>query len=483
MADSAIGVGAGGSGGGGGGGIAFNTPRDIFNGATRAAAEALRDSTITDTTPFDDDPILGIILTWPVVVTDTIYQVRRGGQWVDVDVLVEGDDGSTGPIGPQSRIVLYAYINTAVAPTVAPAGGTFVLSTGVKTVPAGYTVAPVTPPSGQKTYRPEAIVNPAVDSGTVNLVWSIPAELPAYAAATLAEGSADDAAASAAEAAGSAALVTSYSGAVAILDAVAFESNNIDLTVVGWRNYDFLQFVPRDGDATTQFSRPSTLMPTADLDTVGASRVPINNNDELRVARTAASDVISINITGWTGHPAAGDVITIYGIRSGVEGGRPGNGGGEDPVAALGWQDEGIDLAAVTSVNLVGVGVVGTVTNGVLTITVGSSGGGGTITDDIYWGTSADETPLGSELTIAATAGAAEIPAYVGDMHVLVARLATEADFTHIVRSDDVSQTNQFGGFTKFSSTVVPTGESDAFNVWVSNQALSQSAAVTWTAS
>ena len=73
--------------------IAFNTPRDIFNGATRAAAEALRDSTITDTAPWDDDPILGIILTWPVVVTDTIYQVRRSGQWVDVDVLVEGDDG------------------------------------------------------------------------------------------------------------------------------------------------------------------------------------------------------------------------------------------------------------------------------------------------------------------------------------------------------------------------------------------------------
>ena len=103
MADSAIAVGAGG-GGAGGGGIAFNTPRDIFNGATRAAAEALRDSTITDTAPWDDDPILGIILTWPVVVTDTIYQVRRSGQWVDVDVLVEGDDGD-GATGPSRATV------------------------------------------------------------------------------------------------------------------------------------------------------------------------------------------------------------------------------------------------------------------------------------------------------------------------------------------------------------------------------------------
>ena len=331
--------------------------------------------------------------------------------------------------------------------------------------------------------------------------------------------SADDAAASAVEAAGSAALVTSYSGAVAILDAVAFESNNADFTVLGWRDYDFLQFVPRDGDATTQFSRPAALIPTADLDTVGASRVPINNNDELRVARTAASDVISVNITGWTGHPATGDVITIYGIRSGVEAGGGGGGGGgltsaqvqalinatnlsalqgavvdtqipaaitrdtELAAAALGWQDEGIDLSAVTSINLVGVGIVGAVLNGVLTITVGDSGGGGAVTDDVYWGTSADATPLGSELTISATAGAAEIPAYVGSMHVLVARLATESDFTGILRSDDISQTNQLGAFTKFATTVVPTGETLAFNVWVSNQALTQTAAVTWTAS
>ena len=58
-------LGARGGGGAGGGGIAFRTPRDTFNGANRAAAETLRDSTITDTTVFDDDPILGIILTWP----------------------------------------------------------------------------------------------------------------------------------------------------------------------------------------------------------------------------------------------------------------------------------------------------------------------------------------------------------------------------------------------------------------------------------
>ena len=102
--------------------------------------------------------------------------------------------GGLGRDRPQSRIVLYAYFNTATAPTVAPTGGTFVQSTGVKTVPTGYTAAPVSPPTGQETYRAEAIVNPATDANTVNLVWSIPAELPAYAAATLAAEYADDAA-------------------------------------------------------------------------------------------------------------------------------------------------------------------------------------------------------------------------------------------------------------------------------------------------
>ena len=103
-------------------------------------------------------------------------------------------------------------------------------------------------------------------------------------------------------------------------------------------------------------------------------------------------------------------------------------------------------------------------------------------TDDFYFGTSADETPIGSELTLAAVNGVATIAAYVGDMHVLIARLATEDDITVVRRSDDASNTNQVGAFTKFANTVIPTGESAAFNVWVSNQALSQTANVEWMA-
>ena len=43
--------------------------------------------------------------------------------------------------------------------------------------------------------------------------------------------------------------------------------------------------------------------------------------------------------------------------------------------------------------------------------------------------------------------------------------------------------TNMVGAFTKFGSTIMPTGETDAYNVWVSNQLLTQAADVTLTVS
>ena len=57
-----------------------------FNAPDRAAAEALRDLSFqsADPTPYDADPTLGIVLTWPVGNnTCLLYQVRRGGAWSD----------------------------------------------------------------------------------------------------------------------------------------------------------------------------------------------------------------------------------------------------------------------------------------------------------------------------------------------------------------------------------------------------------------
>ena len=108
---------------------------------------------------------------------------------------------------------------------------------------------------------------------------------------------------------------------------------------------------------------------------------------------------------------------------------------------------------------------------------------GAVVTDDIYFGTSADAIPTGAELTIPAVAGVGTITMYAGERHHLIARLATEADITRVVYSDDVSGTNQVGAFTKYASTVVPTGETEAYNVWVSNQPLEQAADVEITVS
>ncbi|MYH70308.1 MAG: hypothetical protein F4147_09525 [Gammaproteobacteria bacterium] len=112
----------------------------------------------------------------------------------------------------------------------------------------------------------------------------------------------------------------------------------------------------------------------------------------------------------------------------------------------------------------------------------GESSGGSTPNtpaDDFLFGTSADAVPVAGELTIAAANGAAEIPAYDGSQHVLLARLDSEADITSVTRSDDQSGTNQVGAFTKHSAAITVSGSD--YNVWVSNQALTQDAAVTWT--
>ena len=112
-----------------------------------------------------------------------------------------------------------------------------------------------------------------------------------------------------------------------------------------------------------------------------------------------------------------------------------------------------------------------------------SGGGGVVVADDMYFGTSVDDVPEADEATVSAVAGVGEILAYVGSMYLLIFRLATEADISSVVFSDDASNTNQVGVLSKEGATIVPTGETEAFNVWVSNQALMQPTDVTMTVS
>ena len=109
-------------------------------------------------------------------------------------------------------------------------------------------------------------------------------------------------------------------------------------------------------------------------------------------------------------------------------------------------------------------------------------GGGGTVTptpviiDNLYFGVSDDAIPEPDELSIAGVSNAGEIVAYAGAKHHLIARLATEADIVSVVYSDDPTGLNQISGFMKYANTVIPTGASAAYSVWVSEHALTQPA-------
>ena len=374
-----------GAGGGGGGGLHFRDPVDSF------ANDAARSTYFTTTAPtaylqFVADRSLAVIHGTGAAQQ---FQTYLGGvgayddtQWLN---RIDAVRGPIGLMGDQGIWYARIFINAAVAPTAAPTGGS-VAEDGTITAPTGYVDAEniAAPSTGEDTYESIAEINPATDTFPLVPTWSFPFEVGgtgganaaaaaaasaaaaaasalaaagsqtgAAGSATGASGSATDAAASALAAAGDAALVESYSGAVPIIEDAPFESNNLDFTVVGWREYDFIQFVVRDSNATDQIDRPSPPIPTAGLDTHGESRVPFNNNDELRVQRTVGSDVLQVNITGWAGHPTTADVLTIYGIRSGVEAGGGGGGGTNETNLAIENRDaDSLDITSDTGTDV-----------------------------------------------------------------------------------------------------------------------------------
>ena len=105
--------------------------------------------------------------------------------------------------------------------------------------------------------------------------------------------------------------------------------------------------------------------------------------------------------------------------------------------------------------------------------TVVRHGGEPTTSDDIYFGLSDDAVPQPAEATIPAMNGSAVIEAFA-DKHMLIFRLASEPDIVSVLFSDDASRTNQIGAFVKQAATVIPQGETEQFNVWVSRQLLTQ---------
>ena len=94
---------------------------------------------------------------------------------------------------------------------------------------------------------------------------------------------------------------------------------------------------------------------------------------------------------------------------------------------------------------------------------------------DFRFGTSEDETPAANELTISSDDGTGTFPSYSGSRHWLIARDSSEADITSVRVQGQ--QIQQIGAFTKSSTQVAVSGTT--YNVWVSNQLLTNPASTT----
>lgn len=140
-------------------------------------------------------------------------------------------------------------------------------------------------------------------------------------------------------------------------------------------------------------------------------------------------------------------------------------------------------IAAALAAAVIGnteTGITVTYADGKYNFVVTATGGGTPtpVADDLYFGTSSDAVPQSAELTIEGMNGSGTIAAYAGHRHHLIARLASEGDITSVLYSDDPTMVNTLGAFTKYSATVMPPSESGDFSVWVTNQALLQTADV-----
>lgn len=85
-----------------------------------------------------------------------------------------GADGATGAQGAQGRFYVEIFRWLAVAPTVAPTGGSYAITTGVLTPPADWATEPPAQVTGETLFLSRSEINPATQTSPVTPVWSIP---------------------------------------------------------------------------------------------------------------------------------------------------------------------------------------------------------------------------------------------------------------------------------------------------------------------
>ena len=208
---------SGGFGTGGGGGLTFVIPPDEFTGASLAACRTARDTHFnagaSRIEPYQALQNLAIILN-PPNSTDNTFETYLPGndvgdaydntRWEDRTDAITGRTGATWPTGAQGAqgqqgsagadgangqqgptggqgvqgiIILRQFQNAATEPT-GGTGATYDVDTVVFTPSSGWvTVEDLTAPAaGENTWFQQAEVNPATDTGLVNLSMSVVVE-------------------------------------------------------------------------------------------------------------------------------------------------------------------------------------------------------------------------------------------------------------------------------------------------------------------
>ena len=61
--------------------LRITDPGHVFEGASKGACRRLRDGRIPDTSSFDEDGRLAVILKWS---DREVWQARRDGEWKDI---------------------------------------------------------------------------------------------------------------------------------------------------------------------------------------------------------------------------------------------------------------------------------------------------------------------------------------------------------------------------------------------------------------
>ena len=408
----------GGAGGAGGGGLQIRTPVDEFTGATIAACRTARDDYFATTagiaalTQFQANSSLAIVLN-PTSTTTNTWQTYAPGQsgmaydnaqWLGRGNVAQGDAGPGG-----SDAVVDA---TNVDPLIqAYTGGIAGLTITDGQIPAGI---------ARDAEIAAAIANLR---GGVDAAYDTLEEL-----------------------------------ADALIESGQVTGTKIVLTRQGGDTLD-VDVTALMGGGLTQAQVNQLIQAALDAAVTG------NTETGIDVAHNA-DGTIDFVVTAGGGLSLATVLAAIMGSPTvSVDRSTPNQialsstGGG---AAALAWQDEGGDLAAVTGVNLVGEGVQGVVVNGILTITVSGGGAPAPVDHTAYINWSDDDVGTEAEALAGNNSdnGVLTIPARAANGWIIMYSPVSEGFPTTIHLDGNLTPVNN--GFTR---------EADAMQIDVSGTA------------